>query len=77
MKTNRYVKPFVQVLNVSPALLLAASDGGATRPGYDDGGDPLGAPPAPAPAPRAGVNFVDRANQFEGAFDGADDEEQY
>ena len=77
MKTNRYVKPLVQVLNVGPALLLAASDGGATRPGYDDGGDPLGAPPAPAPAPRAGVNFVDRANQFEGAFDGADDEEQY
>ena len=71
MKTNRYVKPLVQVLNVGPALLLAASDGGATRPGYDDGGDPLGAPPAPAPRP--GISFVERANQFEGAFDGADD----
>ncbi len=75
MKTNRYVKPLVQVLNVGPAMLLAASDAGTGREGYGNGGDPFGAPPAPAS--QHDINFVERANQFEGAFDGANPYDQY
>lgn len=67
MKTNQYVKPFLQVLNVGPSFMLASSDtGDAGRDGYDNGGDPLN--PSPSPAPRRGMSFVDRAHQFKGAL---------